>query len=511
MKQKRIPALLGFTLSAIVLSGCALSPETSMIRLKKEAQANAAEYETDISENPSSVQHPSGTTLRTLTDAPGHYQNSFESDSGRLLVMTDADVEIPEAGQVTSVTVSQHELNQDGFDKITEIFFPEAVFYTDSSYLQMTKSDWQKQIDNLKKYIVDGNLDPYYYGTDENGNYIFDIEKTLKTYESHQQNAPEEKELVEIKPQFGLEEDMEEFGTFVHENDFSGIASTPDGLVYYYTVQGNGAVPMNVRIERHRERSDMNLTPLWSAWQSMKLSEAELPEEDALIQEIGITLEEARGLAEEKVEKLGLSYMELKDWDYGILWEAGDGGGYSSDLLMDTGYLLHYTRKINGIPVTYTLDGGGALEDMDSEYDTWGYETLDFIITKDGLDTVNFCNQYEVDAISEEALTLLPFSEILEIYEKIIKQQNSYLDDADYTRTYHINRITLGYTRIYDPTVDSTTGTLVPVWDFFGSFEDTPDNGIKLERHDYLNALAYQSFLTVNAVDGSIINRSLGY
>lgn len=151
------------------------------------------------------------------------------------------------------------------------------------------------------------------------------------------------------------------------------------------------------------------------------------------------------------------------------------------------------------------------MEDMDQDYEPWGYETLDFIVTEDGLDTVTFRNQYEIDSISSEALPLLPFSDILEIYEKIMKQQNSYLEESDYTRTYHINRITLGYSRIYDPAADSTTGTLVPVWDFFGSFEDMPDNGIRLERYDYFNALAYQSFLTVNATDGNVIRRALGY
>ena len=38
-------------------------------------------------------------------------------------------------------------------------------------------------------------------------------------------------------------------------------------------------------------------------------------------------------------------------------------------------------------------------------------------------------------------------------------------------RVYHIERITFGYSRIYEPATDSKSGVLVPVWDFFGSFE----------------------------------------
>ena len=34
---------------------------------------------------------------------------------------------------------------------------------------------------------------------------------------------------------------------------------------------------------------------------------------------------------------------------------------------------------------------------------------------------------------------------------------------------YDIDRIVLGYARIYEPSTDPHTGLLVPVWDFFGS------------------------------------------
>ena len=46
------------------------------------------------------------------------------------------------------------------------------------------------------------------------------------------------------------------------------------------------------------------------------------------------------------------------------------------------------------------------------------------------------------------------------------------------------------------------SGVLVPVWDFFGTqaFDDIT-----------IGQDGYQSLLTINAVDGSIIDRDLGY
>ncbi|MEI3413163.1 MAG: DUF6034 family protein [Blautia sp.] len=47
--------------------------------------------------------------------------------------------------------------------------------------------------------------------------------------------------------------------------------------------------------------------------------------------------------------------------------------------ILGSGYALYYTRNINGVPVTYTMDAGGALEDMDSTMETWAYEQSVFL------------------------------------------------------------------------------------------------------------------------------------
>ena len=72
-----------------------------------------------------------------------------------------------------------------------------------------------------------------------------------------------------------------------------------------------------------------------------------------------------------------------------------------------------------------------------------------------------------------------------------------------------LSHLIIGYARIYEPSTDAHTGLLVPVWDFFGTrkiesdyygdnYSDTTDDPT-------------WSYLTINAVDGSIIDRGLGY
>ena len=74
-------------------------------------------------------------------------------------------------------------------------------------------------------------------------------------------------------------------------------------------------------------------------------------------------------------------------------------------------------------------------------------------------------------------------------------------------RTCHITRITLGYSRIYDPMSDNSAGTLVPVWDFFGSLDVGLEDTLARDSQGCFT----RSLLTINAIDGTVIDRELGY
>ena len=184
-------------------------------------------------------------------------------------------------------------------------------------------------------------------------------------------------------------------------------------------------------------------------------------------------------------------------------------------MLTDTGYILHYTRKLGEIPITYTEEQGGELygNDMGAESESWLYEKLDFCVTDEGIDDVQLIDQYDIGKTKTENVKLKSFDEIMDIYEKMMLIQNAdYMENAK-ELTYKIDRIAFGYTRIYEPKSDSRSGVLVPAWDFFGSYEGTYKEGAEWETgsENFLYAPQYESYLTINAIDGSVIDRGLGY
>lgn len=101
-------------------------------------------------------------------------------------------------------------------------------------------------------------MDPNGWGKDENGNYNLDIYQVIENLEQEYANAPEEKILEEVKPQFGLEEDDGMGGTYINEDNFIGVAVTEDGTPFRYILKSSGSTPMSVKIENNKNTNRVN-------------------------------------------------------------------------------------------------------------------------------------------------------------------------------------------------------------------------------------------------------------
>ena len=103
---------------------------------------------------------------------------------------------------------------------------------------------------------------------------------------------------------------------------------------------------------------------------------------------------------------------------------------------------------------------------------------------------------------------LLPWSEIQGIFEEMLvkKYSDFFADNKDVTVSFDINEVRLGYMRVIEKG-NVFEGRMVPVWDFFGSETiNYPDIS-----EPYVIEGPYESWLTINAMDGTIIDRELGY
>ncbi len=457
---EKMGILAGMGLLAWSMAGCAKAPEALAVRVKG-AEALGAYQEAKDS-------HP-GLSLYTALAAPEAYQSEASDSAGKLKVYTDAVVELPEASKVSTAYVSQQPFGQAEMEQFTKAFFDGANVYDAGTY---TEQDKEKSKAEAPFPFREELIDPFF-------------------------------------PELGS------------VNSFYGIVPMEDGTYYRYEMVRSNSTPMQVFIKKVNDLDDMEESrrSLWTDYVSMKTLYPWLPDQEKLASEIGISMEDAKKVSDEKVSRLNLEGMELAVSEYAVEI-GGHGGKPKPEDLKNIGYCFHYTRKLNGIPITYTTERGGFTEHADSEIKPWCYEALDIYVTKDGIDAVSFRNPYEIGGIKDENPGLMPFSEMMQIFEKmmIIQNEDIFTDQRAFgedvgapakARTYRVDRIVFGYSRIYDPKGGNSAGLLVPVWDFFGEYET--DFGEEEKEGKTLVREEHHSFLTINAVDGTVIDRKCGY
>ena len=128
-------------------------------------------------------------------------------------------------------------------------------------------------------------------------------------------------------------------------------------------------------------------------------------------------------------------------------------------------------------------------------------EKLFIGVDDEGIRDIYWGGPLNITEIVAENTAMLPFDEIKSIFEKMMRiKYEPEARNSEVEIEYHITRIRLSLQRISE--ADSfTTGLLVPVWNFYGyvSFpgEENQENKFPL--------------LTINGIDGSVIDLHKGY
>lgn len=184
----------------------------------------------------------------------------------------------------------------------------------------------------------------------------------------------------------------------------------------------------------------------------------------------------------------------------------------ASENVYDSYNELIFFRSYNGIPITSINNSDGNSSGVGTEAET----TYSFVLTQEcmriaidntGIILVNWISPCTVLQTSNENVALLSLDEIKEIFKQQILY-NVYEADGE-EDTVQINEVRLGYMVIPEKNNLSSFRTIL-VWDFIGplstdqeEIEEAGSYGIDLSEPI--------SYLTINAIDGTIIDRNLGY
>jgi hypothetical protein len=458
------------------LSGCQRTPEKTVVQGKNIDRLLEEAQET--------TQKISDTPLKEKLKIPDTYTNSMEGAKGKLKVNIDAGFNLPDADKLPTAKIGMAAFSQETADKLMKALLHGQTLYDLDSYLQETKADIQKRLVEL--YAMQAGTIPVQVDGD--------IEESIRICENQLKSAPEE--IIKEPAQ-----------TTFHKKSIPGLepydciegAAEINGRPVYFTVQ-NWTEENRICVKFfNAETVDLN----GGKYERLEAVKAQL-NMNFTNMEPKISAEAAQAQADGLVKDLGLSYMECGFAELGINLE---GSGLKEDGSPDfstakTAYIFQYTRKVNGVPITYTWgDDGGSVETEENYAKPWPYESVAVIIDDTGIIEFQWVSPYTGPDIVTQDTKLMMFPEIRQIFEKMIVVKNSWGDNAA-TVQMDINTVRLGLMRVTNRE-ERNSGILIPVWDFFGT------TTYKNEKEQWINPCV--SLLTINAVDGTIIDRSKGY
>lgn len=223
---------------------------------------------------------------------------------------------------------------------------------------------------------------------------------------------------------------------------------------------------------------------------------------DAIGQDITgqtLTIDEATLMANAFIAEIAPEY-ELR------IAAATQGETITAQKTDDMAYCFGYTRSIGGVPITYVSHEIVLSDFVDTPMaPAPGQELITLVIHQGKVVSFNWQDPYEIGEVLQPSAALLPFEQIMSIFAYVAplsvqRTETERAPDSEAINGMNITEIRLGYMPILKKD-DPNQWELRPVWDFIGT---------RVHPLTTVDWPCY-SLLTIDAVDGTIIDRNYGY
>lgn len=483
----------------IMVSGCQATPQDEVVVNKSDDQLM-----TIIGQPPAEEKR---------YEAPEDWNDRFESEAGNIDVIIDAQILVPDTTKYPVVSIVPADITQAQADLIIETLLQDAPKYKPKTEEEMTKDDIDEIIISLKQCLVDPNsninsikdINPDGYQNSVN-EYLQEIadweEKKLTAPDDYIRQAATgmfermqlSQEEIENLPADADAEAYEKYwASFQEINIEAEAGKARPASLYICKNESNRANYVSFDNYEYEQRNP------------------DIAENSTDIPGMAYTLQEALAIAQDTVKALGLDDMKPA-----YLAACPYSDEYHSGPLEDRqrSYLFYFTRTIEGVPTTYTQNQNNLYED-DAYFEPWEGEQVTITIGNQGLQSFAWHAPANITSTLSENVALLSFDTIMDKFQSHILICEAWTSDPSIVqRTINISKITLGMGRIAKKD-DPGTYLLVPVWDFFGysvvKYSDEIEDPNFNENNEYTESLQGYSYMTINAIDGSIIDKGVGY
>lgn len=467
--KKKTMRMLSAALAVTLLSGCGA------------AQTNTP---AETSVNQAMLLEKSAQPQESAYTFPEKFTGDWTGQEGKLTIHADAQVVAELGTALPTATVEPREFNQEDVDNLLKVFLKGEPLY---SHVQ-TKQELQGHLDYINS--PDWTSDP---GKPSDPASLEARRKELNAwYTAEIAKAPEEKPILHG---FSDSDDPK----------WIGGTATVDGIKWEVSI-----------------RNDID-----GGWTAAYIERTDYKYRDYSIQLPDASKEESIARGNALMQALGLQNFVLTDAQQWSVELPGDNGIWR----------LYYAPTVNGFPIagarqdiTQTHDGtvyqdyqywDYACKDSENpDTVSWDLENILLDVGKNGVLRFAWTAPSTKPVVRQAESTLLPFEEIAAIADTMLPEvivgpketpltQLDQYNGFDTRMDVDITKVSLSLMRIRDK--GSLQGTIVPVWDFWGTSDwyDAEPNayGYQEKGMNY----DFQPMLTLNAVDGTVVDRQLGY
>lgn len=416
-----------------------------------------------IMQNGNSTQDPTLETKFTLTK---------EYNSGNKLII-DSPVTKTNTGNTPVYSIKENPFSESFAKNIAELLCPNSDIREQSS--QLTKSDIEEEIEDLKKVLNDND-------DSEVGIELFDPSLANQT------------SIEQIKSRIA---DLEKM--------YLSAPSDTDLPVATYSFRNiDSSKQINLRVlENSQKKFNMDFVN-WEVGSSFYFYDYNYisPQFSNTVSDPNsfandIIFATDKPVVDKLISDLGIDYMKLVS-----VQKTGDCYQYKYCRYMDDMYETYAPQYLGSVKLN---DDGMIVMDL------WNYEHLAIEVQGHQIKRIEWKNPSELVKTDNDNVKTLPWEQI----------KNSFLTQMDYILTptpiaktessngsifseptiIYITRIEYGFTKIL---MQNSGGEykLIPTWSFFGYDEVNNKN---TESDSEI------CFMTINALDGSSINRGLMY
>ena len=473
--------LLLIVLSLALLAACQPTPEEEYVSHKDTETM----LEDAVSDDTA--------TLKEMVNPPEsmHVNRTVETSNTRFRITVDADVVLPDVDRIPVVHVGHGMYDDDTVARILKY-----VGNDSGAIEQFPKSYYQGLIDYWMDKRERGELDKY--GSVE------ELDKAILELVQKKDAAPD-------KPVYAAKSPMETVNEagFIHFEGFSdrgtvfmlSVSRMPGGdnhIEYRYDLDSAHFLDLQIY------SIGGNLFDEWLPAierGEIKLIPPERSEQDA------------RAYAEKLIENLGLS--DTFTCVRTRLAPLAANGVLTDDMQINgcpACWEVIFTRRVNGVNVTYTDDDfssdiDGSWEDSASYAAQWSYERIAVYVDDEGLNGMFLYGPYELLEITTPAAKILSLDEVLPIFDRMMTYKYTEYENRSMNLredpSVTVTEIRLGLTRVREKN-NLGTAYLVPTYTFFGVTEE-------FKTYPAHGSAGTEAVLVINAIDGSVIDLGKGY